>query len=1519
MRLPVVGDPTAPAREVLRWLGNAEGRRRRRITRTGGRFHVEVRGVHDPDRPEVAGALKTALERLDGVNWAEVTAVVGRAVILCDPEAIELDDVLDVIEDVEDAHDLSAERFPHDRPDHPADVEPVHRQLYGLVADAAGFGLATAGQLLHLARIPAEIPGIVSLAENQPRLRRLMEDRLGPPATDVVLGTTNAVVQALGHGPAGLLVDMADRGMKAAEQQSRRQAWERREPELVTGPHSVRHRPLELPAREVPLPKGPVERYVDLAAAGSLGLVGATLATTLNARRAVDQILTGVPKAALHGREAFAAVLDVVLSRRGVLVMDPAALRRLDRVTTLVVDARLLSSGRWVIDDVERVAGELDEEECAGRARSLFDPDEPTGEHERKGWRLGPWNGHHEHPPGSSALADRLGSGGRRVLGLWHDDRLAAFVASVEDPARSAMSLVREAHRSGLEVVLAGGSQALAERLGADGRWDGADVAAAIRRHQADGRVVMYASGRAHTGLRAADVGIGVESPGRRVPFGAHIVIRQGLGEGWLLLAAVRAARDVSTRSAVLAGTGTAGGAAWGFMGPPRAAASRTMLGINISAMASMANGAVAGLRAGSTPVPVPSPLYRWHELKRKRVLHLVGSRRQGLDEAERLRRLRLDRQEAATPQVDLVRALVEELANPLTPVLALGAALSAAVGSVTDAGLVIGVVGANALVGGVQRVQTERALRQLDARGRSPVQVLVAGEPVTVPADQLVVGDVIRLEAGEPVPTDCRVLRATNLEVDESSLTGESLPVDKARRRAPGARLPERTSMLYQGTVIAAGSAEAVVVAVGGATEARRSAAAAGEPPPSGVEQRLGGITRLTVPVTVGAGVVAAGMGLAARRPLRDAVGTGVSLTVAAVPEGLPALATVAQVAAARRLADRNALVRNPRAIEALGRVDQVCFDKTGTLTEGTLAVVLVSDGDEERRPEALDEARRAVLREARRATPGAAADGGDGGSNGNGGFAHATDAAVAITVEEHGVGVGDRWEVIDDLPFESRRGMHAVLGIAENGGRVAVKGAPEVVLPRCRWWRRGDDETEVVDEVRRGLERHVHRLARRGLRVLAVATAPSAEGRTLTDIDDLPPLTLVGFVGLADPVRQSARVAVDTLRSAGVRPAMITGDHPTTAEAIAVELDMLDGRRVLTGAQMDELDDDALDRVIGDVAVFARVTPHQKVRIVASYQRIGRAVAMTGDGANDAAAIRLADAGIALGGRGTDAARGSADVVVVDDRLETIVDAVVEGRALWESVRAAVAILVGGNLGEIAFTLAGTALGGGAPLNARQLLLVNLLTDMAPALAIALREPRDRSPEALLHAGPDASLGTALTRDIVVRAGSTAAGATSAWAVARLTGTPTRARTVGLAALVGTQLAQTLVAGGLSPSVVAATGVSVGALVVAIQTPGVSRFFGCRPLGPIGWSTAIAATAGATAVSVVLPRLVEPLGERAASLVADAGGRPGGLRMPDGEPIERDPLAAGTLERLRTAPAALEPGPVPHGALPG
>jgi magnesium-transporting ATPase (P-type) len=320
-----------------------------------------------------------------------------------------------------------------------------------------------------------------------------------------------------------------------------------------------------------------------------------------------------------------------------------------------------------------------------------------------------------------------------------------------------------------------------------------------------------------------------------------------------------------------------------------------------------------------------------------------------------------------------------------------------------------------------------------------------------------------------------------------------------------------------------------------------------------------------------------------------------------------------------------------------------------------------------------------------------------------------------------------------------------------------------------------------------------------------------------------------------------------------------MITGDHPATAEAIAATISPEDdGQRVVTGAELDELDDDALAELLDRADVLARCTPVHKVRIIQVLQRHGRAVAMTGDGANDAPAIRLADVGIALGKRGTPAARAAADLVVTDDRLETIIAALEEGRAMWASVRSALSILIGGNIGEIAFSILTAAVTGRSALNGRQMLLVNLLTDLAPAIAIAVRQPRAQDARDVLREGPDAALGAALSREIVLRATSTTLGASAAWTAARLTGRRRRANTVALVAMVGTQLGQTVLAGGANPTTIAASVGSAALLVGVIQTPGLSHFFGCTPLGPVGWGIATGSAVGATVTNAALKRLI-------------------------------------------------------------
>jgi cation-transporting P-type ATPase I len=930
-------------------------------------------------------------------------------------------------------------------------------------------------------------------------------------------------------------------------------------------------------------------------------------------------------------------------------------------------------------------------------------------------------------------------------------------------------------------------------------------------------------------------------------PWAAHLLATEaGLEDAVVLVEAAATAHEVSRQSAALALGGSGTGALLGAVST-QPAARQALAAVNVAALAAMANGVRAAVALRDRRVVIRDAGPAWHALEPDEVLDLLDVSDQGLTEDEAAARL-AERPLASDERLTLARAFVEELANPLTPVLAVGATLAAAVGAPSDAGLVGGVVALNALVSATQRVRVDRAVGELEASAPAVTRARRGGQVVTVAAADVVPGDVVVLESGDAVPADCRILTADNLEVDESSLTGESLPVAKSPEPSDAAAVADRTSMLYEGTAVAAGEAEAVVVTAGADTEAGRASEGASVIS-RGVEERLEQLSRLTLPLAVAGGLVVTGTGLLRSQPLRQALAPGVNLAVAAVPEGLPLLATVAQLSAARRLAARGALARNPQAIETLGRVDVLCVDKTGTLTGGAIELGVVTDGVRTYDPADLGPAGVRIVAASVRASP-IARPGED--------LPHLTDRAVLAGADEAGVADDeelDSWTPEADLPFEPGRGYHAVLG--RNGGSalLCVKGAPEIVLPRCDTWVHPDGPRPLSETDRRRLEESVEDLARRGHRVLAVAERGASDRRDLDD-DRVERLHLLGFLGLVDPVRPAAKEEVGRLVQAGLRLVMVTGDHPSTAEGIASELGILAGGRVVTGVELDDMDDDKLDAQLDDVRVFARVTPSHKVRIVEAYRRQGHAVAMTGDGANDAPAIRLADVGVALGENATAAARAAADLVVPDGRIETIVAAIVEGRALWGSVRDALAILLGGNLGEVAFTVTGTVAGGRPPLAPRQLMLVNLLTDVAPGLAIAVRTPRGVSPEDLLREGPDASLGSALRKAVAVRATATAVGAGLAWTGARFTGRPRRASTVALAGLVGTQLGQTLLSGGRDPVVSLAALGSTAALVAIIQTPGVSQFFGCTPLGPVGWTIATGSSVAGTTLGWVMGR---------------------------------------------------------------
>jgi cation-transporting ATPase I len=1415
-----------------------------------GRAHIEVHTGGEPGSEALGGGLERELAALPGVSWAQMNGTLGRLVVDYDQGELSTDDLIDSIATVEHAFEAHREPFPNDRPEHPADPEPFERDVAELGGDLVGL-------VSHLVRRGAtrrpplldQTASALALLDAVPVLRRGLERLFGTHTTDVGLALAGAVLHGLSGRATALLVDVALRWALASETVAARRVWEAREPDLCGEPTGAPMPPLERVPRPVPLPSGPVERYSNGAALLAVVAFWGTLLMGRTTRDAADVLLTGMPKAATVGRQVFAARLTRILAGRGTVPLDTGTLRRLDRVDTVVLDAAAMLSGRWELGEVAPF-GAPDADDLGVLAAGMLDVDRPDAVQERGGWRLAPLRRDLPLPRGGPSRVRRLRRGGAMPLALTRAGRLVALVQARRALDPLARELAAAARRGGNLLVVAGTDGTVARRLDADQTVPGGSgLTGSIRRLQRAGRVVTLVATDKRAALRAADVGVGVLTPETPVPWGAHLLCGPGLATACVLAEATATSRQVSRRGARLALYGSLFGALMAVAGPPGGAVRRALTTVDGAALVSIAAGAWSGASVARRRPSPPEDTTPWHGLPAEAVLRRLGTSGDGLGAEEAARRHGADEPgpTAQPAPTNLAKATVEELNNPLTPVLGAGAGLSLAGGSPTDAVLLGVVAFLDALIDGVQRVGTDRALRRLIDASAARVRLRRDGTEVEATADELVPGDIVLLEAGDVVPADCRIVEAAALEVDESSLTGESALAEKQVAPTSAAAVADRRSMLFEGTVVAAGEAVAVVVATGGATEVGRSTAAAraGAATTAGVEARLQALTRVTIPIAIGAGAVLVAAAGFRGRPVRATIGTAISLTVAAVPEGLPVVATLAQVSAARRLSRRNLLVRNMRTVEALGRVDVLCFDKTGTLTEGRLRLRRVSDGATNDAADELTGARREVLETALRASPDA--------RNGTR-LPHPTDQAVVSGAERAAVGIGD-WETVAELPFEPARGFHAVLGRTGEAHRLVVKGAPEIVLPRCTTWRGPRGRRPLDDAARRVIAAELELLTGRGDRVLAVAER-AASGRADLQEDRVERLELRGLIGLADPVRPAAAAAVAGLRRAGVQVIMLTGDHPGTAEAIGGELGLLNDHPVITGPVLDALSDRDLDDVLPRVTLFARVSPEHKVRVVHALRRAGRVTAMTGDGANDAPAIRLADVGVALGKRGTNAAKEAADLVVTDDQVETIISAIIEGRAIWASVRDAIAILVGGNLGEIAFTLLTGAIGGDSALNARQLILVNLLTDLAPSTVLAMRPPHRLSSEDLLHEGPEASLGATLYRQVAARAATTSAAAGAAWALAGRGGPSPRRQTIGLVALVGAQLGQTALDSDGDPVVLAASLLSTGALAGVVQTPGLSRFFGCRPLGPLGWATGLGAAALATAASTAASR---------------------------------------------------------------
>lgn len=1317
----------------------------RQVWANAQRVHIEARGTHRDDAPaSYLAALKREVGALEGVRWVAVNGILGDVIAERDGTA-SLADLRDTVQRVED--DYGAKDLPRDRPLHPGDFEPVLDGLIALAGDAVGATLGVLGRLLPVS-LPPETMALVAGLDLLPGVRQRLEDRFGSERVEMMLALAASAIGAATHSPISSLADAGLRAVELPAALARRRTWERRSHELTATARLSSARAQDPPsARPVPLPAGPIETYMQRASTVTDATAAAAALLQLgNVRKAARAVVIGDPKPAKMGSDAFIAELGRTLSVRGSLVRNPAALRCLDRVDTVVIDAGALAS---------RETGELN----------------PLSE-----------------------------------------------------------AVMAAAHSAG-KVVVSPKSSGLAERVGADDSiGGGSHLAASVHELQANGHVVALVGDRNDPAFAAADCAIGIITEDQHPPWAADVLCGPGLEDAWLLLKACTVARVSSNRSVQLSMLGSLCGAVLGLLGPERGAYRRGALPVAASAFVAMLASvwSVRGLTHRRPPAQRDAT--PWHAMAVAEALEALRTDMSGLRAEQVAERQQDGDEDESSQQNGLLYATASELDTPLTAPLAAGAGMSAASGSLFDAVIVSVVMLGNAILGAVQKLGAGRAVRTLSEASVVRTTLRRDNQDQSAPASELVPGDIVKLEAGDSVPADCRLLEAEHLEVDESSLTGESLPVLKNPAPVDADDVAERASMLYAGTSVIAGAATAVVVSVGDATEAGRSSALLAEGSlPGGVEAQLRTLTANSIRVSVGAAAAMLGIGLLRGR-LSAMASSAVALAVAAVPEGLPFAATIAQVAAARRLSRRNVLVRAPRTLEALGRVSMVCFDKTGTLTEGRIELRKISDASTDKPLSELDERLRPVLAAALRATPVSTGERRDG-----------TDRAVVSGGESTGTVREPDWTMVRELPFAYDRGFHAVLGRTNGRQIISVKGAPEAVLPRCAALREDGEAREMTSAERERLQARVDALAREGFRVLAVAERDASD-REDFDAERIERLEFAGLLCLGDLVRPTAAEAVRNLRAAGVEAIMLTGDHPSTAEAIAAELGIRSTGRVITGPEVETLSDTELAELVAESAVFARVTPTHKAAIVRALQAAGNAIAVTGDGANDAPAIRLADVGIALGANSTPAAKEAADIVVTDERIETIVDAVIESRAMWRSVRESVALLVGGNLGEIGYALGSTLLSAQPGLNARQFLAINLLTDLAPALALAARPPSDVTPAELLEEGPDAAVGNALNGELIARATATSVAALSGWLAARAIGRASGARSVGFATLVGAQLAQTAASAKGDRAVLTATIVSAFVLFVLVQSPA-SYLFGCRPLGPARWSIVIAA----------------------------------------------------------------------------
>jgi P-type Ca2+ transporter type 2C len=667
----------------------------------------------------------------------------------------------------------------------------------------------------------------------------------------------------------------------------------------------------------------------------------------------------------------------------------------------------------------------------------------------------------------------------------------------------------------------------------------------------------------------------------------------------------------------------------------------------------------------------------------------------------------------------------IEQFKDFLVIVLIIAAVISGALGEVADAVIILAIVILNAYLGVVQENKAEESLKALKKMAAPLANILRNGVAMEVPARELVPGDLVLLEAGKYVPSDLRLIEAANLKIEESSLTGESVPVEKYDDTIDDANisLGDRKNMAFMSSMVTYGRGKGIVVATGMNTEIGKIAdmIANVEEEKTPLQKKLEEVGKLLgIAALVICGIMF-GVGLLQGREVFHMFMTAVSLAVAAIPEGLPAVVTIVLAVGVQKMIKRNAIIRKLPAVETLGSASVICSDKTGTLTQNKMTVkrVFTINGLVENFADAtkpllianLCNDTQIVEEDNKYKTIG-----------------DPTETAlvdVALTIGMDKRQLEKEYPRVDEIPFDSDRKLMTTFNKIENVINVHVKGAPDIMINKCKYVFDGNNTRELTDADIESIQAANEDMARDALRVLAVGFKVVDSINKNTAEEDV---VFAGLIGMIDPPREEAKEAVSVCKTAGIKPVMITGDHKVTAVAIAKELGILNNdSEAISGTQIEAMSQEELASKVENISVYARVSPEHKVRIVEAWRSKGKIVAMTGDGVNDAPALKKANIGAAMGITGTDVAKEAADMVLTDDNFATIVSAVEEGRTIFSNIKKAISFLLSCNTGEIITLFVATLLGWAEPLLPIHILWVNLVTDSLPALALGM-EPAEK-----------------------------------------------------------------------------------------------------------------------------------------------------------------------------------------------